>query len=80
MALLTEWLTKAFGQQVAHKLVVITHMKDAVDAGGHQLFLGITQITGDVLRHKHNTPLAVHDEKEAIQGLEEQAENRDGRQ
>lgn len=55
-------------------------MKDAVDAGGHQLFLAITQITGDIFRHKHNAPLAVHNEKEAIQGLVEQEENKYRRQ
>lgn len=67
----TERLTQALGEQTTHKLIMVPHVEDTIDTGGHQLFLGVTQVTAHILRHKDNTTLSIHHKKEAIQGLEE---------
>lgn len=63
-------LTEALGEQIAYKLVVVSHVEDAVDAGGHQLLLRVSQVIRHVLRNKDNAALPVHGEEEAVEGLE----------
>lgn len=62
-------LTQAFGQQIANKFVVVSHVEDAVDAGGHQLLLGVSKVTRHVLRDEDDAALPVDDEEEAVEGL-----------
>lgn len=62
-------LTEAFGQQIAYKFIVVSHVEDAVDAWGHQLFLGVSKVTRHVLRNKDDTALPVDDEEKPIEGL-----------
>lgn len=62
-------LTEAFGQQIAYKFIVVSHMEDAVDAGGHQLLLGVAKVTRHIFWDKNDAALAVGDEEEPIQGL-----------
>lgn len=62
-------LTQAFGQQIANKFIVVSHVEHAVDAGGHQLPLGVSEVAHHVLRHKDDATLPVDDKKEPIEGL-----------
>lgn len=62
-------LTQAFGQQIANEFIVVSHVKDAVDTGSHQLLLGVSEVTRHVLRHEDDAAFPVDDEEEAIQGL-----------
>lgn len=63
-------LTEGFGQQVLDELGMISNMQHAVHAGVHQLLLVVAQVLGHVLRHEHDVALHVHNEEEAVQGLE----------
>lgn len=62
-------LTQAFGQQIANKFVVVSHVEDAVDTGGHQLLLGVSKVAHHVLGNKHDAALAVDHEEETVEGL-----------
>ncbi len=65
-------LTEAFGQQIANKFIVVSHVEDAVDTWGHQLLLGVSKVTRHVLRNKDDAALPVDDEEKPIEGLNEQ--------
>lgn len=62
-------LTQAFGQQIAYKFIVVSHMEDAVDAWGHQLLLGVSKVTHHILRNKDDAALPVDDKEKPIKGL-----------
>lgn len=64
-------LTQALRQQAAYKLIMVTHVENTIDTGGHQFFLGITKVIGHILRYKNNSTLSVNHKEETIQGLEE---------
>lgn len=65
-------LTETFGQQIANKFIVVSHVEDAVDTWGHQLLLGVSKVTRHVLRNKDDAALPVDDEEKPIKGLNEQ--------
>lgn len=62
-------LTKAFGQQIAYKFIVVSNMKDAVDTWGHQLLLAVAKVTRHILRNKDDSTLSVDNEEKPIKGL-----------
>lgn len=62
-------LTQTFWQQTANKFTVVSHMKDAVHAGSHQLLLRVSKVTRHVLGNKNNAALSVDNKEKSIQGL-----------
>lgn len=70
-------LTQAFGQQIANKFIVVSHMKDAVDTWSHQLLLGVSKVTRHVHGNKDDAALPVDDEEKTIEGLNEQDEEQE---
>lgn len=62
-------LTQAFGQQIANKLIVVSHMKDAVDTWSHQLLLGVSKVACHIVGDKDDAALPVDDEEKTIKGL-----------
>lgn len=55
---------------------MVSHVEDAVDAGGHQLLLGVAKVAHDVLGNKHDAALSVHHEEETVEGLNTEGEKR----
>lgn len=64
-------LTQASGQQIAHKLIVVSHVEDAVDTGSHKLLLGVSKVTRHILRDKDDASLPIDNKEKPIEGLEE---------
>lgn len=62
-------LTQTFWQQIANKFAVVSHMKDAVNAWGHQLLLRVSKVTRHILGNKNNAALSVDDKEKSIKGL-----------
>jgi len=52
-------------------------MQHAVHARGHQLALGVSEVTRHVLRNKDDAALPVDDEEEPVEGLNEDEEEED---
>lgn len=50
---------------------MVSHVEDAVDTGGHQLLLGVSKVAHHVLRNKDDAALAVDNEEETVEGLNE---------
>lgn len=48
---------------------MVSHVEDAVDAGGHELLLGVSKVTRHVLRNKDDAPLPVDNEEKPIKRL-----------
>ncbi|TNN56122.1 hypothetical protein EYF80_033672 [Liparis tanakae] len=67
-------LTQAFGQQIANKFIVVSHVQHAVHARGHQLALRVAEVTRHVLRNEDDAALPVDDEEEPVEGLNEDEE------
>lgn len=58
---------------------MVSHVKDAVDARGHQLLLVVSKVAHHVLGNKDDAALAVDDEEETVEGLKCEGREAKGR-